>query len=59
MATYLHKAKKLLKFFSLYMINQILRSQNVEVDAFARLASEKDANQLKFILVETLSSPSI
>ena len=59
MAAYLHKAKKLLESFSSYRISQILRSQNAEVDALAQLASAKDADQLKFILVETLSSPSI
>ena len=59
MAAYLQKAKGLLGSFSSYTINQILRSQNAEVDALARLASTKDADQLKIIPVETLDSPSI
>ena len=59
MAAYLHKAKKLLESFSSYTVSQILRSQNAEADALAQLASARDADQLKFIPVETLSSPSI
>ena len=41
------------------MISQISRSQNVKIDALARLASTKDADQLKIVLVETLDSLSI
>ena len=59
MAAYLQKAKELLGSFSSYTISQILRSQNVEADALARLASARDADQLKSIPVETLNSPSI
>ena len=59
MAAYLQRAKELLGSFGSYMINQISRSQNTEEDAFARLASTKDADQLKVIPVETLDSPSI
>ena len=59
MTAYLQKAKELLGFFSSYIISQILWSQNTEADALARLASTKDADQLKIILVETLDSPSI
>ena len=59
MAAYLQKAKELLKSFSLYMISQILRLQNMEADALARLASTKNADQLKVIPVEILDSPSI
>ena len=45
--------------FSLYTISQILRSQNAQVDAFARLALMKDIDQLRVIPVENLDSPSI
>ena len=58
-AAYLHKVKKLLEFFSSYTINQISRSKNVEADALTRLSQAKDADQLKFIPVDTLSSLSI
>ena len=59
MATHLQKAKELFGSFNSYTISQIQRSQNAEVDALARLASTKDADQLKIIPVETLNSPSI
>ena len=59
MAAYLQKAKELLGSFSSYTISQILRSQNAEVDALARLTSGMDVGQLKFIPVETLNSLSI
>ena len=59
MAAYLRKTRELLRSFSLYTISQIPRSQNMEVDALAQLALEKDADQLKIIPVETLDSPSI
>ena len=53
------EAKELLGSFNLYTVSQIRRSQNAEADALARLASVKDVDQLKVILVETLDSPSI
>ena len=56
MATYLQKAKELLESFNLYTISQILRSQNVEANALARLASTKCTDQLKIVPVD---SPSI
>ena len=59
MVAYPEKAKELLGSFSSYTVSQILRFQNMEVDALARLASTKDADQLKVIPVETLDSPSI
>ena len=59
MATYLQKVKELLGCFSSYKISQIPRSQNVEADALTVLASTKDADQLKIVLVETLDFPSI
>ena len=59
MAVYLQKAKELLGSFSSYTISQISRSQNAEADALARLTSARDADQLKFIPVETLNSLSI
>ena len=59
MAAYLHKAKELLGSFSSYTIRQILRSQNAEFNALARLASTNDADQLKVVPVEFLATPSI
>ena len=59
MTAYLKKAKELLGSFSSYTISQILRSQNAEVDLLAQLALARDVDQLKFIPVETLNSPSI
>ena len=59
MTTYLCKAKELLGSFSSYTICQVLRSQNAEADTLARLASARDTDQLNFIPVETLNSPSI
>ena len=47
MVAYLQKAKERLGSFSSYTISQIPRSQNVEANALARLASVKDADQLK------------
>ena len=41
------------------MISHIPRSQNIEADVLTWLASVKDVDQLKIILVETLDSPSI
>ena len=59
MAVYLQKAKELLGSFNSYMISQILRSQNAEVDSLAQLTSMKDADQLKIVPVEILDSPSV
>ena len=59
MAAYLQKAKELLVSFSSYTISQIPRSQNVEADTLARLASTREADPLKFIPMETLNSLSI
>ena len=59
MATFLLKAKEILGSLSSYTIRQILRSKNAEADALARLASAWDMDQLRFIPVETLHSPSI
>ena len=59
MVAYLLKAKEILGSLNSYTIRQILRSQNVEADALARLASARDMDQLRFIPVETLHSPSI
>ena len=59
MTAYLQKARELLRSFSSYTISQIPRSQNAEADTLTRLASTKDADQLKIIPVETLDSPSI
>ena len=44
MAAYLRKAKELLRSFSSYTVNQILRSQNAEANTLTWLASAKDAN---------------
>ena len=59
MAAYLQKAKELLGSFNSYTIRQIPRSQNVEADAPTRLASTKDADQLKVVPVEFLDTPTI
>ena len=59
MVAYLLKAKEILGSLSSYTIRQILRSQNAEADAFAQLASARETDQLRFISVETLHSPSI
>ena len=59
MAAYLRKAKDILKTFSSYLIHQVLRSQNTQADALARLASTKDSELLEVIPVEFLSKPSI
>ena len=59
MIAYLLRAQELLRSFSSFTIHQIPRSQNAEVDALARLASARDTDQLKFIPVEILNSPSI
>ena len=59
MAAYLRRAQELLRSFSSFTIRQIPRSQNAEGDALARLASARDIDQLKFIPVEILNSPSI
>ena len=59
MVTYLQKARELLGSFNSYTISQIPRSQNAKADALARLASIKDADQLKVIPVEVLNSLSI
>ena len=59
MATYLQKAKDLLKSFNSYSIHQVPRSQNAQVDVLAQLASTKDVELLEVIPVEFLSKPSI
>ena len=59
MTAYLQKSKELLRSFSSYTICQIPRSQSAEVDALARRASTKDADQLKVVPVDALNSPSI
>ena len=59
MAAYLRRAQELLRSCSSFTICQIPRSQNAEADALVRLALAKDTDQLKFIPVEILNSPSI
>ena len=59
MVAYLQKAKDLLSAFSSFKIQQVPREQNTQADALARLASTKDAELLKVIPVEFLSTPSI
>ena len=46
MAAYLEKAKDLLSTLSSYTIQQVLRAQNSQADALARLASIKNAELL-------------
>ena len=59
MVAYLQKAKYLLSAFSSYTIQLVLRAQNVQVDALARLASTKDTELREVITVEFLNEPSI
>ena len=59
MAAYLQKVKDLLSTFRSYTIQQVLRVQNAQADALARLASTKDIELLKVIPAEFLNEPSI
>ena len=59
MAAYHQKAKELLGSFSSCTVSQILRSQNAEADALARLASTKDIDHLMVIPMKNFDSPSI
>ena len=55
MADYLRKAKDFMSSFNSYVIHQVLRSQNTQVDALAQLASTKDADLLEAIPVVFLT----
>ena len=59
MTAYLRLAHTLLKSFNGYSIVQVPRANNTCVDAFASLASTKEADLLRLIPVEHLTRPSI
>ena len=59
MVAYLNKDKHMLAQFERYTIQYVLRDQNSNVEALAKLASKKDKDTLNFLLVQYLSSPSI
>ena len=59
MVAYLNKVKELIKEFSHFVIHQVPRAENSQVDALARLASTRDAGLLKVVPVEYLAEPSI
>ena len=59
MASYLKKAKGLMKSIPTASIEVIPRSKNANVDALAKLASTKDPKLLCAISVEFLAEPSI
>ena len=58
-AAYLDKAKELMETFLIALIEIILRSKNVNVDALAKLASTRDLELLDAVSIEFLSEPSI
>ena len=59
MAAYLTKVKEYLDQFEKYMIEQIPKEQNTNVDALAKLASTQDEDTLESIPIEYLSRPII
>ncbi|KAM6546020.1 hypothetical protein CsatB_026756 [Cannabis sativa] len=59
MAKYLEKVRKNLEKFDYFKIEQILREQNSNNDALAKLASQNDLDELNLVPVEMLNEPSI
>ena len=59
MAKYLGKVKALLSQFRRYTVVRVPRSENLEADALARLASGSDTEGLVHIPIERLEQPSI
>ena len=59
MGAYLEKAKEMMGTFPTASIEVILRSQNANVDALAKLASTSDTELLDVVSVEFLAKPSI
>ncbi|XP_060968756.1 uncharacterized protein LOC133036250 [Cannabis sativa] len=59
MAKYLEKVRKNLERFDYFKIEKILREQNSNTDALAKLSSQNGLDELNPILVEMLSQPSI
>ena len=59
MARYLEKVKILLDQFRSQLVTRISRSENVEADALARLASGNDIDGLVSFPIERLDHPSI
>ena len=58
-ATYLEKAKELIRSISTFTIKVVPRSKNSHADACAKLPSTKDAELLNVVSVVFLSEPSI
>lgn len=59
MASYLKNVMELLLYFEKFELTRILRIENTHVDALLKLASGKDLELLKAILIEHLPRPSI
>ena len=59
MVQYLNKVKDLLAQLKKYSIIQVLREQNANANALAKLASAKDANTLNVVPIEFLKERSI
>ena len=59
MASYLEKAKKLLRQFDTVTITQVPRNENSNAEALARLAMGLEDSLLKIVPFEILEEPSI
>lgn len=59
MVAYLRKVQNTLDHFEYYKVEQIPREENDMVDALARLATSRDADELSIIPVKVLGQPSI
>ena len=58
MVAYLEKVKTAFEDFEFYSIEEIPRDDNALVDALARLATSKEAEELSIVPVEVLHEPS-
>lgn len=59
MSTYLAQVKKMQLEFEYFSIEQLLRSENINVDALANLGSLISSEYRRTISVEILAHPSI
>ena len=59
MAAYLKKVKAERKFFFKYEIKHVDREDNSKAVALAKLATNKDTELLRLVLVEIIPEPSI
>lgn len=59
MERYLRKAKELPSQFKDYIVHKVPRSENLNADALARLASAYETEVPRSVPVEMLSEPSI